>query len=418
MQSGAANPQGALRLPWGLVHDNKPLHRDLPSPPTPLPKGERGAGRNIMQRWLTLFVVALIAAPSTAAEPAIRTINLRGLQIGGSTTLVIDGDNLGKAPRLLLPFPARQTLKPAGTDKQATFDVVLSGEVPAGYWNLRVVTEGGVSMPVLIGVDRLPQKAIGSTVEAAPIALHGVANGATANVAKFLGKAGQAVIVEVEAQRLGSKLRPVVHLYAPSKVQLAWAWSKPSLWGDARLEAVLPTDGEYVVAVHDAEYAPPAPSYFRLKIGQWAYVDQVFPPFVQRGQATTVDLVGSPSNKMNLAPFKQVGVEPLILAKDLSLSGPRPFVRVGAKPELVEKAELGKPQDLPAGACAVSGKLSAPHEEDRYKVPVKAGAKVRFEVFAERLGSPLDVALVMCAVQRRWFSVGANPTRQLGHSSR
>jgi len=27
-------------------------------------------------------------------------------------------------------------------------------------------------------------------------------------------------------------------------------------------------------------------------------------------------------------------------------------------------------------------------------------------------------AFVMCAVQRRWFSVGANPTRQLGHSSR
>ena len=25
---------------------------------------------------------------------------------------------------------------------------------------------------------------------------------------------------------------------------------------------------------------------------------------------------------------------------------------------------------------------------------------------------------VMCAVQRRWFPVGANPTRQLGHSSR
>ena len=25
---------------------------------------------------------------------------------------------------------------------------------------------------------------------------------------------------------------------------------------------------------------------------------------------------------------------------------------------------------------------------------------------------------VVCAVQRRWFSVGANPTRQLGHSSR
>ena len=30
----------------------------------------------------------------------------------------------------------------------------------------------------------------------------------------------------------------------------------------------------------------------------------------------------------------------------------------------------------------------------------------------------INSAPVMCAVQRRWFSVGANPTRQLGHSSR
>ena len=29
-----------------------------------------------------------------------------------------------------------------------------------------------------------------------------------------------------------------------------------------------------------------------------------------------------------------------------------------------------------------------------------------------------DLLILLCAVQRRWFSVGANPTRRLGHSSR
>src|SRR5205823_12807435 len=52
-------------------------------------------------------------------------------------------------------------------------------------------------------------------------------------------------------------------------------------------------------------------------------------------------------------------------------------------------------QDLPAGPVAVSGRLLAPFEEDRYRVPVTPNTKVRFEVFAERLGTPVDVALAV-----------------------
>ena len=62
---------------------------------------------------------------SFAAEPVARSVNVRGLQVGGTTTLVIDGDEFGKEPRLLLPFPAQQQLKKGSTDKQATFDVTL-----------------------------------------------------------------------------------------------------------------------------------------------------------------------------------------------------------------------------------------------------------------------------------------------------
>jgi hypothetical protein len=52
-------------------------------------------------------------------------------------------------------------------------------------------------------------------------------------------------------------------------------------------------------------------------------------------------------------------------------------------------------QDLPAAPVGVSGRIVTPFQEDRYRVPVTPGTKVRFEVFAERLGSPLDAALVV-----------------------
>src|SRR6187401_2571134 len=105
-------------------------------------------------------VVLLLLAFGTACqatEPAIRNLDLRGLQVGATTTVAIDGDELGLAPRLLLPFAAQQVLKPGNTPQRASFDVTLAADVVPGYYNLRIVTEGGVSLPVIIGVDRLPQ---------------------------------------------------------------------------------------------------------------------------------------------------------------------------------------------------------------------------------------------------------------------
>jgi hypothetical protein len=81
----------------------------------------------------------------SAAEPGVRAVNLRGLQVGATSTLVVDGDDLGTAPRLLLPFPATVTLKPGNTDKQATFDVTPAADAVPGYHHLRLAAEGGVS---------------------------------------------------------------------------------------------------------------------------------------------------------------------------------------------------------------------------------------------------------------------------------
>ncbi len=346
---------------------------------------------------LLIVLCSCFATTAHAAEPAIRNVNIRGLQIGGTTTLVIDGDDLGKNPGLLFSFPAKTALKPGGTDKQATFDLTLPDDVSPGYHHLRVVTDGGVSLPLVLGVDRLPQRVFGSAVDALPIALHGAVNGSGAMETKFTGKAGQKLLIEVEAQRLGSKLRPVLHLVGPKKLQIGWAWATPALFGDARLETVLPEDGSYAVGVHDAEYAAPAPSFFRLKIGQWAYVDQVFPPVVSKGHPQSIELLGqSPVARVELAGQPDGAFAAIPLPNQVVWSGPRPFATLSPHPELLEKSDASKAfQDLPPGPVGVSGRLVNPYDEHRYRVPVTQGTKVRFEVFAERYGSPLDVELVV-----------------------
>jgi len=356
-----------------------------------------------LRAFLWPFLFLLLCSALTAAEPNVRNVNVRGLQVGGMTTITIDGDAFGqppkflapvsKPPRLLLPFAAKQTLKPGRTDKRAEFDVTLDDTIAPGLYHLRVITEGGASLPVVVGVDRLAQKPFGPTIEVLPAALHGTVSGASIAETTFTGKANEKVTIEVEAQRIGSKLRPVVHLYSPKKLQLAWAWGTPTLDGDARLEATLPADGTYTITLHDAEYAGPAPGHFRLKVGQFGYVDQVFPPVVGKS-AKSVDLIGSAITPVTL-PTAKGNVLLLDWPKERYWSGPRPWVEVSSRPEFTEPSEAGKVLELPAGSAAVSGKLSTPHEEDRYKVAVTPNTRVRFEVFAERLGAPVDAALVV-----------------------
>jgi hypothetical protein len=334
----------------------------------------------------------LIIASAQAAEPTVRDVNVRGLRVNGATTITVTGDDLGKAPKLLLPFAAKLTLKPGGTDKKAEFEVELKDATP-GFHHLRVVTEGGVSLPVVIGVDALLQLPFATKIESLPVALHGSLTGSTVLETSFTGKAGQKISVEVEAQRIGGKLKPVVHLYNAKKLQLEWAWGTPALSGDTRLAATLPADGTYTVTLHDAEYAGQNPGIFRLKIGTFDYVEQVFPPVVTK-ETKSVELLGSTSAKIDL-PALRGAVIPLDWPKTGTWSGPRPFVELSSRQEFVEPSAPGKALELPAGRVGVSGKLSTPGEEDKYRVAVVPNTKVRFEVFAERIGSPVDAALVI-----------------------
>src|SRR5687767_9472504 len=79
------------------------------------PQGEPGASLNAepaARRILTrsvrstvwLLIVA-IASPAAAAPPSARSINLRGLQIGGTTTIVVDGTDLLPNPRVVMSVP-------------------------------------------------------------------------------------------------------------------------------------------------------------------------------------------------------------------------------------------------------------------------------------------------------------------------
>ncbi|WP_254508058.1 hypothetical protein [Anatilimnocola floriformis] len=353
---------------------------------------------------LGCLLVALVAS-SVNAAPAINGLSLRGLTIGKSVSITIDGSELGDDARIVLDAPiASQTIKPGSKGNQVTIEITVDNATAPGLCLLRVATKNGISNPLTIGLDRLPQAMFSEMITATPIALSGaIPNGGILRT-KFEGKKGEVIALDLEAQRLGAMLKPVVRLLDPRGTQLAYSPPLRALGGDPRLTTALPADGTYTIELHDQLYRGANPSHFRLKVGALQFADQVLPLAMAKGSKANVslpnsNLAGEVHFDASAALFPQlttVAVPPT--AERLTGAAPRIFVSDIA--ESVEPAREGNQlPKLPAVPVGVSGALSAPGEEDRYELPVTPGKKLRFEVFAQRFGSPLDGVLTVYGPQ-------------------
>ncbi len=341
---------------------------------------------------------AFLVASAAQAEPEVRAVSLRGLQIGGTTTIRIDGSGLLPKPQLAMSVPiAKQVVKPGATPTRVEFEVTLDGSVEPGLFKLWLAGGEGVSQPTVIAAARLPDLPFATEVKSLPAALHGAIGGSARMRTTIAAKKDQPILIEVEAQRLGGKLRPVLHIYDVENRQLAWKLPSPSLRGDARLSFTPPADGNYTVELHDLEYAAPAPNFFRLKIGNWEYADQVFPPAVQAGTKQTLTLIGGSGDGQKIEfAASAIDSEPVRSApwKNTAASaGFRPPVLISRFPEIIESPAKDSPNKLPAIPSGVSGRLLQPGEQDVFQLDVTPGAKLRFEVFADRIGSPIDASL-------------------------
>lgn len=345
---------------------------------------------------ITLSVVTLTCSVAHARPPEIRNVNVRGFQIGQPTVVTIDGVDLQPAPKLWVNANA---VEAAIDDKQSNANrVVLTATLPnettPGVAQLRLATNDGVSNSVTIALDRLPQLPISETIAALPASLHGSVPGSGVSKTSFTGKAGEDMLIEVEAKRLGSKLRPVVHLYDAQRVQVAWAMPSRTLAGDCRIATKLPRDGQYTIEVHDLQYAPPGVSFFRLKVGQWQFADLAFPPAVTRGQEVALELLGTSGGAK--LPFKAPtdgDVIPTAWPNPQTVSGPPPSVMLSSLTELVESTVATGGPPMPTIPVAISGRLDAQGQLDQYRFAVMPGSKLTLDVFAERIGSRIDAVL-------------------------
>ena len=352
-----------------------------------------------MLRPVICLLVCAWPAWGLAAPPTISDLSVHGLQVGGTTRLTVSGANLLPSPRVVAGVPiAKQVVVGKPTANAVILDVTLGGDVRPGVYHLRAVSGQGVSTPRVITVDRLPQKGFvdSARLDALPVALHGRLVGSTVASVRFSGRADQVLTVGLMARRLGSALRPVLHLLGPDGRRMKLAMPRSDLGGDTRFTITVPRDGLYTLKWHDLQYAGAGPGDFRLSIGRFDTADLVYPPAVTLGKAGPVLLLGTGGREIaaGVIESRQAGgLVPVGWAENTVSLGLRPTVEVSRWPEVIEPAKAETPRRLPSVPSAASGRLIAAGESDSWRVPVKQGEKLRFEVFADRLGSPLDSML-------------------------
>lgn len=219
----------------------------------------------------------LVTLPLTIVPGHPQKLILRGLKLEDTSEVRFDGVNVpvtivnkGKAP-----IPDKQEPAVVG-DTQVEIEFTLPADTPAGLASLIVVTPAGASPAktcIVCPVDKLTiaREPASGFRDAQPIAPGQTVEGAIqeprdVDVFRLSGQAGQHVTLEIEAARLGSALDSVVTLYdAQGRIMAVSDDHGDSV--DSRLEHVLPSAGDYFVAVIDANDRGGPVHLYRLLVG-------------------------------------------------------------------------------------------------------------------------------------------------------
>ena len=351
----------------------------------------------------------LIAAdkPVARAVPVINNLSQPGLQTGQTTRLVINGADLGPDPTVLFPVPeVKFAVVDGSMPNRVVIDVTIPAETVPGIYPLWVKSKSGMSKSVALSIDRLPQVAMGSSMEKPailPAAFFGSLSGGQQQLVFFTGTKGQRVVTDVELNRFGGTANPVVEIKSPSGTPLMIGWGQNSLRGDARAELTLPTDGIYTVELHDLTFNAPGTSPFRIKAGDLKLVDGVLPAAAIPGQVE-IEPVGTgftTGTKFSgtFSTQNASGAGSLSIGADAGIAGSIPFMALSRGIEFVEAAPAadGTLQTIDATftqptakTVAISGRIATKGERDTYLLNVTAGQKLKFTLQSDSLNSTLE----------------------------
>lgn len=353
-----------------------------------------------------------VAAHTAAAAPQITQTEPFALQPGKTIELTLRGQNLKDAGQLWTTFASRAEFVPPSDETSNKGETVrcrvtVPRDEQVGIGALRVVTNDGPSSPVLLMVDDLrsaPEAAENHTLAEAqmiqpPIAIDGQCDAIQEDFYRFRAEAGQAISVEVVAQRLGSQLDPVIRLLTADGNPIDRSDDAEGAGGDTRFVHQFTSAGDFILAVSDVRHLG-GPGYgYRLRVGAFPLVTTVYPLGGRRGSVMSFDLTGyaiDPQTKLNLA----TPAEPARRA--LAAFGIPGGNGAGSGWFSVETSNAqetleAEPNDTPSAATAgkfpgvINGRIDRAGDRDHFKFAAHKGQHLHCVAKTRELGSTCDI---------------------------
>jgi hypothetical protein len=314
----------------------------------------------------------------------------------------------------------------ASISELAYVEVTVAADAEPGPREIRLVTERGVSNPLVFQIGQVPEVArkpmliskiqvLGKEATALrkrppeeveqtitlPCTVNGQVASGEVNWYRFSAKKGQRLVLSSAARQLVPYIadavpgwfQPVLAVYDADGKELAYNDDfrfKP----DPTLLFEVPEDGEYRFSITDAIYRGREDFVYRVTIGELPFVTSVFPLGGPVGIPPELDVQGWNLKGARVVPpatDSGPGVGCVTAEKEGMVSNEVPFaldtLPEGFEAEPNDDIAQAQTVELP---IIVNGRIDAQDDWDVYRVDGKAGETLVVEVTARRLDSPLD----------------------------
>ena len=357
--------------------------------------------------------------------PTVTSVSQIGIARGTTVDLTVEGFNLAKASAIYFSEPGLKgkvlsvkelpdlpdirlgsngtpstiDLGPLPPRNQVTIQVDVSPEANIGAVGFRLQTPLGTSPEGKFLVepyygesaDREPNDSSENAVECfLPTILTGtISKPGDLDYFKIQVKAGQQLVFENSAARIGSTLSPLIAILAEDQSVLREFGTNGGM--DASQFAYrFAKAGTYYVRVADYEQSGKGSNFYRIKIGNFPLVASAYPLGVEAGKSRTVALKGwnLGSQQITVEGKPSQGLEEAVLVRpnhafnEVKLAvGREPEVDAAPSNTSPEKAQ---PVTVPV---TINGRVAATHY---YRFHAQKGRKYIVDVNARRFGSELD----------------------------
>ena len=338
----------------------------------------------------------------------------RGGKLGSEVQIQLYGSRLNDPQELLLYHKGLtvKSLTPSEDGKSVKAIIAIAPDAPLGEHPMRLRCKGGLTYMRTFWVGQFPtvmearsedkKRDLNNTFKEPQkvdlnVTVQGVADREDDDYYQVQCKKGQRLSVEVEAMRLGRVMfDPYIAILDKNRFELAVNDDSPLLKRDCAASIIIPEDGPYTVVIRESSYEGNTASQYRIHIGTFPRPRAIFPPAAKPGEAIEFTFIGDAKGDLKkkievgdqaFAAFIEDGGQSSPSGNSVHIS-PLDYLNETEPNENYKQAYPLK--NPPKAPIAFHGILSSNDDKDWFRFQAKKGEKLRFQVLARQLRSPLD----------------------------